>query len=512
VSSGAKWIGTQVDAGALDVVLSGAADTGTVLSSGGYFNQTVQPYGGAEFVSSGGSAVSATVDRGGWLNIFSGGSAIDATVASGGATYVSSGAKWIGTQVDAGALDVVLSGAADTGTVLSSGGDERYGPNAPAAEFVSAGGSAVSVTVNPDAWLNILSGGSAIDTIVASAATTTVGPGGTWIGTQVESGATQYVWSGGADTGTSIASSGTESVSSGGSAVSVTLDGGWLQVQSGGMVAGGIDFAVGSSVVQLGGTALPTVPISGFGAGDRIELTNIAFDPQAPTPTYDSGTGDLHFTENGSAYALHIEATSNYAGDNFTLSNQSGTTITVTCFAPGTRIATPTGEVAVEDLRPGDPVLTASGHARPVRWLGKQTVATRFADPLTAWPIRIRAGALGANRPSRDLLLSPGHALLLGGVLVQAGALVNGSTIARAVRVPERLRYFHVELDSHDLLLAEGVPAESFWEGAETMPFDNEADRPAPAASAPLPYPRVQSARQVPAAIRARVAPWVLAA
>ena len=103
---------------------------------------------------------------------------------------------------------------------------------------------------------------------------------------------------------------------------------------------------------------------------------------------------------------------------------------------PGTMVRTPRGEVAVETLARGDCVMTTDGRAEKVSWIGRQTVSLRFADPLRVLPIRIKAGALGENVPSRDLLLSPDHAILVGEVLIQAGALVNGTSIVRETKVP----------------------------------------------------------------------------
>ena len=77
------------------------------------------------------------------------------------------------------------------------------------------------------------------------------------------------------------------------------------------------------------------------------------------------------------------------------------------CFCAGTMVATDTGEAAVEDLSVGDTVLTVSGEHRPIRWIGRRIVATRFADPIGSMPIRIKAGALADNVPVRDMLLSP---------------------------------------------------------------------------------------------------------
>jgi Hint domain len=185
----------------------------------------------------------------------------------------------------------------------------------------------------------------------------------------------------------------------------------------------------------------------------------------------------------------------------------SFTNTTPFCFAAGTMIATPEGARAVETLATGDLVLTAGGPAKPVRWLGRNTVSRLFADPTRVLPIRVKAGALGENLPVRDLLLSPCHALLIEGALVQAAALVNGSSVLRETATPAVFTYYHVELDSHDVLLAEGVAAESFLTGVENMGFDNLADRPATAeGAAELGYPRVKSARQLPASVRALLA------
>jgi len=121
-------------------------------------------------------------------------------------------------------------------------------------------------------------------------------------------------------------------------------------------------------------------------------------------------------------------------------------------------------DVPVEQLAVGDLVVTSSGEHRPVRWLGSRTVDCRHhPDPALVQPVRIRAGAFGPGLPARDLLVSPGHSVcvdMVGEVLVLASALVNGATVARDD--VEYVTYWHVELDCHDLLLAEGMPAESY--------------------------------------------------
>jgi len=90
------------------------------------------------------------------------------------------------------------------------------------------------------------------------------------------------------------------------------------------------------------------------------------------------------------------------------------------CFAPGTLILTVRGEVAVEDLRPGDRVVTADRGAQPLRWIGRREVVFDAANPRGAKdkPIEIKAGALGAGCPRRRLIVSPQHRMMLSGALV----------------------------------------------------------------------------------------------
>jgi len=179
------------------------------------------------------------------------------------------------------------------------------------------------------------------------------------------------------------------------------------------------------------------------------------------------------------------------------------------CLLEGTAIATPDGNRLIETLQIGDLVTLSDGGFAPVRWVGRQTVATRFADPLRHLPIRIRANALGKNLPARDLLVSPDHALLLDGILIQAAALVNDRTIMRECVMPERFTWYHIELASHALILAENVPAETFIDNVERLAFDNWAEHETLyGQDEPLhemELPRAKSARQVPAEIRARL-------
>ena len=135
------------------------------------------------------------------------------------------------------------------------------------------------------------------------------------------------------------------------------------------------------------------------------------------------------------------------------------------CYAAGTHILTATGERMVESLMQGDIVLTLSNgelSAQPVKWIGRRPIdLTAHPRPETAAPIRIRRGAFADNMPHRDLLVSPDHAIFVDGKLICARQLVNGTTI-RQEKGRTAVEYFHVELDSHAILLAEGLPAESY--------------------------------------------------
>jgi hypothetical protein len=176
----------------------------------------------------------------------------------------------------------------------------------------------------------------------------------------------------------------------------------------------------------------------------------------------------------------------------------------------GTMIRTPEGEVAVEALKHGDLVVTADGGVATVAWLGRQTIAVRFSDPARTNPVRISAGALAENVPSRDLLVSPDHAILVDGGLIQAGALVNGTSVVREAITAPVFTYYHVETDDHALILAENTPAETFIDNADRLRFDNWAEHealyPNGKAIKELPYPRSKSRRQVPVATRVKLA------
>ncbi|WP_264045570.1 Hint domain-containing protein [Methylobacterium flocculans] len=169
---------------------------------------------------------------------------------------------------------------------------------------------------------------------------------------------------------------------------------------------------------------------------------------------------------------------------NFT--TPQGDYVTPVCFVTGTGIRVirdgREADVAVEDLRVGDRAVTASGTARPIVWIGHRDLAGQGGALAHAQqPVRVSAGAFGDGLPTRDLTLSPGHPVLVGadddaqgGHLVPIMCLINGTTI---VRLPlATVTYWHVELDSHDILLAEGLAAESYIDGGDRPFFAQASD------------------------------------
>jgi hypothetical protein len=213
-------------------------------------------------------------------------------------------------------------------------------------------------------------------------------------------------------------------------------------------------FTLAPPALNLSLSAPPNV--TGLSNGDKISVTG------ATSAALVGNTLTFHYPG-----LLGIDTTTAFnlqgipGGSSITFDDNTDTVV-FACFLRGTRIATPYGEVAVEDLRPGDVVLTLNRGRSPVRWIGRRVLDPLMLDrPQDAWPIRIRQGALTDSVPHRDLLVSPDHCMLVQDVLVPAKLLVNGTTIVQEER-REPFEYFHIELESHDIVLAEGMLSESY--------------------------------------------------
>ena len=168
----------------------------------------------------------------------------------------------------------------------------------------------------------------------------------------------------------------------------------------------------------------------------------------------------------------------NYTGATFTVASDGaatpGTLVTAVtaCFRAGTRIATERGDVPIEQLRVGDLVLSKRGGAVPVVWRGHRSIdCRRHPRPQDVWPVRIQADAFGEDLPLRDLWLSPDHAVFIYDVLIPIRLLINGDTVVQ--QAVDEVVYYHIELRDHDVILAEGLPAESYLDLGNRGAFDN---------------------------------------
>jgi len=265
---------------------------------------------------------------------------------------------------------------------------------------------------------------------------------------------------------------GTNSYSGG----TVIEDGGTLELGSAAAAGSGAITFVGDPTLIIDGTTMPTNTIDGFVPGDLIELTSIANVPGSHVDM-NYQTNVLTITEGSNTYQLNFNPEEDFSGYYFHLSSvDGGTEISedqVACYCRGTLIATDRGEVAVEHLGIGDSVVTASGATRSIRWIGRRSYGGRFAmGRKEILPVCIKAGALDEKVPRRDLWISPHHAMYLDGVLIEAKDLVNGVSVVQAERV-ETVEYFHIELDSHDVILAEGAASETFIDDDSRGMFHN---------------------------------------
>jgi T5SS/PEP-CTERM-associated repeat protein len=235
-----------------------------------------------------------------------------------------------------------------------------------------------------------------------------------------------------------------------------------------------VSFADGTGVLLIDDIAQFGGTITTYQAGDSFVIANGTLSGLGVT------NGDtLTVADAGNGGSDQLIFGSPISASNFDVVN--GNTIQVgqvSCFAEGTRIETSTGPVAVEDLRMGLGVVTPQdGRCEPIVWIGKRTVhCARHPRPETVWPVRVRAGAFGRGMPVRELYLSPDHAVFVNGVLVPVKLLIDGTSIVQVKRMT--VTYYHVELPRHAVILAEGLPVESYLdtgdradlnEGSETI-------------------------------------------
>jgi autotransporter passenger strand-loop-strand repeat protein len=543
VNSGASLVNFVVTSGGALTVASGATvsngdvTSGALILSGGTDIHTLIGPSGTETAAGSGAVVSgASILSGGVITVSSGASTSNVNLSSGGSLIIGPGGREDPTTISAGASNIVSgAGAIGSGTVVLAGGTEIVisgGVESGGSDFgllvISSGGTTIGETISAGGLL--VNSGATISAGAVNAGgtefNTTILAGGTELtygnafgdivdGTQLVSGATslisgETVGSGGAidlllagevASGTVVEAGGSIFVNGKAYLVNTVLSGGTVILGSPkASTSGTFTFASGTlditsqTSVNSQTVVGPLAVINGFGAGDIIDITWLNPTGTTVTSVTSGANTDVVFTSGGKAVETLIFAGTNYTSGTFKTQADAATGLEIVpCYAPGTRILTLTGEVPVESIAPGDILVTVreGGPAtRRVIWTGRRTVdLTRHPHPAAVQPIRIAAGAIAPGIPQRDLRVSPNHALYLDGCLFEAQALINGVTIRQENLAS--ITYHHVELDAHDIILAEGCPAESFLDTGNRHMFAGgvlEALHPDFAAPANAPF------------------------
>jgi hypothetical protein len=239
------------------------------------------------------------------------------------------------------------------------------------------------------------------------------------------------------------------------------------------VTGGQVSFEGANAVLTIDDLAAYSAPVANMLAGDVIDLVGIApglvtFASGLITATDPAGhpIGQLALTAAAGQPPVSV-VSDGYGGSFITLGGD------MPCFARGTCILTPSGYRPVEKLRPGDHVICQDGATRPIAWKGSRTLDLPAGS--TDNPVRFAVNSIAPGIPLRPVRLSPLHAVFLQGVLIPACHLVNGATII--VERPGAVTYFHLELDRHAILLADGLPAESFIENSNRGQFSTQNGR-----------------------------------
>ena len=245
--------------------------------------------------------------------------------------------------------------------------------------------------------------------------------------------------------------------------------------------------------VVTSGAGTPTVTVDPPSGPETFQITERADDGDGINGSTAFGF-DVDFSSNGgSAIQLSFVALSDAGdpilfafGQSILYSNNPslGPTIDLTtpaifiyCFAQDTQIATDRGDVSVQSLTIDDTVTTVEGRQVPIKWIGRQTVQKLFSGERMQ-PVRIRAGALGDGLPHSDLTVTADHGMIVDGLVINASALVNGTTIdwVPMSDLPDQVTYYHIETEAHDVILANGATSETFIDVAGRQAFDNYAE------------------------------------
>ncbi len=242
---------------------------------------------------------------------------------------------------------------------------------------------------------------------------------------------------------------------------SVTINSGsTLVAQTALAASNSIAFGGTGAYLHLDKPGSVAATVTNFALGETIDLKGVT----PSTVTFNSGT--LSFT--GGEFPLSLAA----PGTIVATTSGDGTAVTALCFGVNTMIATPSGERPVQELTVGELVLTHRGTACPIVWIGTGRLLAARGRRSAATPVIVRRHALANNVPNRDLCLTKGHALYFDDALIPVEELVNHRSILWDDHA-QQVELYHIELDTHEVLIANGAPAESYRDDGNRWLFQN---------------------------------------
>ncbi|WP_317215329.1 Hint domain-containing protein [Gluconobacter sp. GP1] len=360
-------------------------------------------------------------------------------VRGGGTLNVSGGGKASSIAVSSGGVVNVKSGSA-SGIVLSSGG-AKYAANG-ARLYTYSGATVTGVTVFSGAEINNRGG-------VLSNVTVSSGGFAQEFGNSYGPSKDYY---------TTVANGGEFSVQAGASSISATVSSGGIYTVHSGAIISGLDITSGSLLT-----------FADFKAGSSMSASV-------------SGSTLNVYSAGKLVQSVGLDTTA-YDGHKFDVSASSGQydsggiRVTV-CYLSNTMILTPGGEKAVETLQIGDLVMVKRNgklQPEPIRWVGRRFVDVKASADPDKWPVCIKANALADNVPHKDLRITSEHCLHLNDLMVPARMLVNGRSITTDTS-ESFFEIFHVELETHGVLIADGAEAESYLDTGNRTSFEQTGD------------------------------------
>ncbi|GBQ97836.1 hypothetical protein AA0229_0656 [Gluconobacter cerinus NRIC 0229] len=495
-------------------VLSGGvlsnADAGSqgtiVVNKGGTLRNAIISSGGGLAVN--GTTSNTTVNHGGVMSVASGGTASGGTINAGGSAYFAAGATMSALTLNGGTLDTyvtpsLVAGGLISGTLIlesgvSDGGYQKLGSGVTI--NLKSGASLSNSTIGSGNKVGIYSGATASGLVISGGGVSVAGSASN---TTAISGGVISVTSGGKAAGNTVSKGGSAIVASGGTLGTTTVQSGaTLSAADGATISGTVTAAKGATLtipttaggtidlqgngnvgLTITGSGNPTTVISGFsedktaGTADGITLTNVK-TANVASVTYPDADHVTFTLKDGSAVTLNIIGVQNVG---YTLaSDSSGDLVYEVCFLADTLIAGPNGNIAVQDLAPGDTVTSyrdGQAYSSTVSWAGKAHCVVRpeKADDEAGYPVRILENAIALGVPFQDMLVTSEHCLFLDGKFIPARMLVNGRSIYYDKSFTS-YDYFHIETEDHSVIMANGALTESYLDTGNRRAFEQKSN------------------------------------